>query len=424
MPPISKHQPLLGLIVLLSYVCYQHQQTSTAHVPLVGDSETECPHLPGLEDVLVVLKTGVTEAREKVPVHVQTTLRCVPNYVIFSDYDEEIAGMSVHDVLRNVSDRVKAHNPDFSMYNRVRAHGRAALTRADLNPDTNSAFGKPKNPGWKLDKWKFLPMLEETLAVRDDAKWYVFMEADTYFFWPNLLAWLAQLEHQRPYYLGNQMQIGDVVFAHGGSGFVLSMPAVRAAVALRAANLDAWDKLTDEFWAGDCVLGKALADVGVPLTWSWPVLHTGHPGDIDFFSEGYRKRPWCYAPIAYHHLTPAQIKELWRFERSWMRAHEVVLYRDVFERLVQPALKGVAVDWSNRIGDKQGTAGLSAVECRVMCYQDKDCVQYSFAEGVCYMSGVPVLGSRVEGVTSGWVPDRIDRLVGKMGSCPQAKWIV
>jgi hypothetical protein len=425
--------PILGLLlILLIYTC--HQNASSLPDPISftynngaasSTTTTDCPDLPGLNDIFIILKTGVTEARDKVPIHLETTLRCIPNYIIFSDHDETIGNIPIHDVLTSVSDNIKSTNPDFSIYNRVRANGRSSLTTTDLNPDTNSAFGKPRNPGWKLDKWKFLPMLSETLRVRPDAKWYVFMEADTYFFWPNLLAWLGKLEHQRPYYLGNQMQIADVVFAHGGSGFVLSLPAIRAAVTLYEQDVAGWDRFTDEHWAGDCVLGKLMADAGVGLTWAWPVLNSGQPGEIDFFSEGYHKKPWCYAPIAYHHLGPGQIRELWEFERRWERyGKPTVLYKDVFRYVVRPKLGGTVTDWDNRVGEPPGKPSISLVECRVLCYSDAQCVQYSYDEGTCRVSHVPALGTQKDGVSSGWITERIDALVDRMSSCPSAKWIL
>ncbi|KAF7591665.1 hypothetical protein BBP40_001242 [Aspergillus hancockii] len=423
--------PVLGLLlILLLYTCHHNASSLPEYIPLTHDNAafstpSTCPDLPALNDILVILKTGVTEARDKVPIHLETTLRCIPHYIIFSDYDEKIGSVPIHDVLTSVSDNVKSTSPDFSLYNRVRANGRQALTPPDLNPDTNSAFGKPNNPGWKLDKWKFLPMLAETLRVRDNAKWYVFMEADTYFFWPNLVSWLGKLEHQRPYYLGNQMQIADVVFAHGGSGFVLSLPALRAAVTLYEGDVARWEKFTDEHWAGDCVLGKLMADAGVGLLWAWPVLNSGQPAEIDFFSEGYHKKPWCYAPIAYHHLGPAGIRELWEFERAWESAGPgVVLYKDVFRHVVRPGLRGDRGDWDNRLGEPMGKPSISLVECRVLCYKDTKCVQFGFGEGTCWMGSVPVLGVPREGVSSGWILERVDRLMDEMGSCPSPKWVL
>ncbi|KAF5862886.1 hypothetical protein ETB97_011027 [Aspergillus alliaceus] len=418
--------PILGLLVLLFLYTCRHHTPIPRPITHHSNGPSNCPDLPALKDILVVLKTGVTEAREKVPIHLETTLRCIPNYIIWSDYDEKINGVQVHDVLRSVSDDIKQTNPDFDIYNRVQQNGRKALTTADLNPDVNSAIGKPNNPGWKLDKWKFLPMIEETLKAHDNANWYVFMEADTYFFWPNLIAWLEKLEYQEPHYLGNQMQIADVVFAHGGSGFVLSAPAMRVAVTLRERDVKAWDRYTGEHWAGDCVLGKLLADAHVGMLWSWPVLNSGQPADIDFFSEGYLKKPWCYAPIAYHHLQPEQIRELWEFERAWARDgnKEMIVYRDVFRHIVRPKLGGTVTNWNNRLGEAPGKSSISLVECRVLCYSDTKCVQFSYADGRCWTSNVAVWGTQKDGVSSGWITERVDALIESMGACPHAKWIV
>lgn len=37
--------------------------------------------------------------------------------------------------------------------------------------------------GWKLDRFKFLPMVDKTYQMRPCADWYVFIEADVYYFW-------------------------------------------------------------------------------------------------------------------------------------------------------------------------------------------------------------------------------------------------
>lgn len=275
-----------------------------------------CPPLPGMEDVLVVMKTGVTEAKEKVPVHFQTTLRCVPNYVIYSDFDEEIQGVQLHDALRNMDEGIKQSIPDFNIYNRIRTMGRAGLNNADFADVANSALGKPDNPGWKLDKWKFLPMVQETYAHKPDAKWYVFMEADTYFSWGTLLAWLATLNHHDALYIGTETQIADVIFAHGGSGFIVSNPALKRVVDEYAAKPAEIHAYTATHWAGDCVLGKILLNVGVPLTFSWPMLQNSHPGELDEFATVFYRRPWCFPAVAFHHLTPKDVQSLWEFEQK------------------------------------------------------------------------------------------------------------
>ena len=236
--------------------------TTTTEVPPTLDENGEpapfCPPLPGIEDVLVVMKTGVTESREKVPIHFKTTLRCIPHFVIYSDFAEEIEGVQIHDVLANMDSAAKK-NPDFDFYHRIVKYGRKGLEQHDFSDEANSAIGKPNNPGWKLDKWKFLPMAQEALRYKPDAKWFIFVVADTYISWPTVLTWLAGFDHTKPQYLGTETQIADVIFAHGGSGFMLSNPALQRASDEYTTREVELNNFTDEHWAGDCVLGKVLS---------------------------------------------------------------------------------------------------------------------------------------------------------------------
>lgn len=314
---------LTAICVFLLYRFFAHD-SRPRYEPILREHERgiarpECPPLPGMEDVLVVMKTGVTEALDKVPVHFQTSFRCVPHYVIFSDFEEDIGGVRVQDALRNMDPEVKQTIPDFDIYNRIQKMGRDGLGGEDFADEANSAIGKPNNPGWKLDKWKFLPMVQETLKYKDDAKWYVFMEADTYYFWPNLLAWLKTFDHTKPLYIGTETQIADVVFAHGGSGFIVSNSAMRLAAREYATRTSELNTYTDHHWAGDCVLGKVLFDAGVGLYFSWPLLQNSNLGELDEFNTDLYRKPWCFPAIALHHLTNEDIKDLWQFERQrWL----------------------------------------------------------------------------------------------------------
>ncbi|EEP77722.1 predicted protein [Uncinocarpus reesii 1704] len=271
--------------------------------------------LCGVDDVLIILKTGVTEALEKVPIHLQTTLQHIPNYAIFSDFEETISGVETHDVLRTIGEDIKRTNPDFELYRRIKELGREGLKASDLMlDDVSGPSGKPNNPGWKLDKWKFIPMIDEALDVRPDAKWFVFIEADTYVVWSNLLAWLAMLDATKSYYLGTQMRLGSLVFGYGGSGFVLSNSAMKKFSNYRASRTAELDDYTASQWAGDAVLGKTMADAGIPLTYSWPMLQTARIWNLDHFGD-----LWCYPVVSYHHMTPGDVEIMWRFDQQWSR---------------------------------------------------------------------------------------------------------
>lgn len=189
-----------------------------------------CSNLRGAKDTLVVLRTGSTEIDDRLLVHLSTSLRCFSHYLIFSDLEENYHGERVIDALSSVSDDIKANHEDFDIYRRLQQHGRAVLDHSELSgsPEVFEKMnGNAENPGWKLDKWKFMPMVNRTMHEHPEFKWYVFVEADTFLLWSMLLQYLSLLDHTKPYYLGAGTCLGEHLFAHGGSGFVVSQPAMR-----------------------------------------------------------------------------------------------------------------------------------------------------------------------------------------------------
>jgi hypothetical protein len=96
--------------------------------------------------------------------------------------------------------------------------------------------------------------------------------------------------------------IGDVLFAHGGPDFVLSAAAMHKVMERWRANVAEYDKYTAENWAGDMVLGKALKDIGVQLFCAFPHFQGDPVSSLDYNISKIERRPWCYAPITYHHM--------------------------------------------------------------------------------------------------------------------------
>ncbi|CAG8898836.1 unnamed protein product [Penicillium egyptiacum] len=386
-----------------------------------GEPAPFCPPLPGIEDVLVVMKTGVTESRDKVPIHFQTTLRCIPHYVIYSDFAEEIEGVKIHDVLRDMDSAAK-RNPDFDFYHRIVKYGRKGLEQQDFSDEANSAIGKPNNPGWKLDKWKFLPMAQEALRHKPDAKWFIFVEADTYVSWPTVLTWLARFDHTKPHYLGTETQIADVIFAHGGSGFMLSNPALQRASDEYSAREVELNAFTDQHWAGDCVLGKVLSDAGVNLHFTWPILQNSNLGELDEFTTDFYRKPWCFIAVALHHLSPSDIENLWKFEQKrWRDKNKrILLHGDLFREYISPEIntQPTRPNWNNMANEDQPFAH-TFEDCRLICQTQTSCVQFAFREGKCFTSPNPRLGQAVPSgdATSGWITSRIRDMTEKKGLC-------
>ena len=277
-----------------------------------------CSKLPLANDILVVMKTGSTELQHKLPIHFNTTLRCYPNYAIYSDVAEEFHGHQILDSLEDVDPEIKASHDDFALYRRLQQQsGRASREQFELSGPSSKppdASGKTENPGWKLDKWKFLPLMRKTLRDHPEKHWYIFVETDTFLFWETLLAYLAVLDWKKPYYIGGQTWIGDVEFAHGGSGYLVSRPALERVVKQYEDNQHEWETFTDNHWAGDCVLGKAFKDAGIPLTPAWPIFQGDDIGNMNY---GHSQRPWCQPTVSYHHLDASAIEALWKYGQNW-----------------------------------------------------------------------------------------------------------
>lgn len=327
--PPTKANPrrlfVLCVSLLATSAIYLYLHTSfraTGDLPVLGvpsdQQHGRCDLPRQIDDVFVVLKTGANDALGAVPAHVATTLRCIPHYIIYSDMEEDIDGHHLYDVLAEVDPVIQETNPEFEYYRRLREKGREAFSAeesARWSSAQNTVGGKD-SPGWKLDKWKFLPMAEQALRARPNAKWYVIIESDSYVLWGNLLRWLSGFDASKPYYLGMQMQVDDIIFAYGGSGIILSRPALEKVVRHRQDNLKSYDEFTAAHWAGDCVLGKALSDAGVDLFFSWPNVFTESPVEMNFNYSIGDLRPWCHHVASYHHLKPADILEFSEFEKS------------------------------------------------------------------------------------------------------------
>ncbi|KAL1640273.1 hypothetical protein SLS58_007089 [Diplodia intermedia] len=213
--------------------------------------DAPCPtHLPGADDIFIVLKTGATVAHAKVPIHLRTTFRCAPHFALFSDLDDTIDGHPVHDVFGggSIPAAVKAAaaaaaNDDgneydaagaFELYDRQRAWQAA---RVDIAAKA-AGDAALRQAAWDLDKWKFLPLLRAALARAPrgpHTQWFVFIEADTALVWSNLLRWLPRFDAGKAWYIGCPTWIAGTAFAHGGTGIILSRPAL----ARLAAALDA-----------------------------------------------------------------------------------------------------------------------------------------------------------------------------------------
>lgn len=409
-----------------------------AHITATG---LPCQSLSGSDDVIVVMRTGATEIKDKLPIHFNTTFQCYPDIVIFSDFEEVYDGYKVHDVLKHIPDDIRNTHKDFKHYQHILSAGRKGLDESELSgavSEETGGAGKGDNPGWSLDKWKFLPMMNETFIMYPDKKWYVFVETDSYLVWSNFLQWLPKLDATTAAYFGSEVMAGDDLFAHGGSVFLLTNPAME--VISKAYNTDtkALNAYTGGHWAGDAVLGKTLKDHGVDLTFTWPQFQGNNPSLFrDWESTKGDKKLWCVPVLSYHHLLPYEVADMWQFEQGWIEdvkarlidrggsdTQTLLHHQDMFKTYIMPNLTKEREDWDAQPDDKASEdVDMTKSKCKALCEGHSGCMQYAFGPKGCATGGVPRMGQPAQGVTSGWLFDRVEKWVEKMDqSCSNPDW--
>lgn len=408
-----------------------------------GEEELPCRRLPGIDDVLVVMRTGASEIKDKLPIHESTTFRCYKDIVIFSDHQEDdFGGRPVHDVLADMPQQIINTHMDFKHYRHVQHVGREGLDASELSGNVSAEvgkFGKQGNAGWRLDKWKFLPMINRTLDMYPAKKWYLFIEPDTYVIWSNLLQWIQLLDSTKPAYYGSENLIGEDLFAHGGSAVLLSRPALENGVEVYRSRKEVYHQITGNHWAGDCVLGIALKEAGVPLTWTWPMFQGGNPSNQMQFEvkKGEKKVLWCSPALSYHHFTPEQVAEMWKFEQEWLQSVQsrkpslwpslafwrpdystVLHHQQIFKEFVMPKLASERIDWTNSPETwHPGTEDGSMEDCRARCAGDAWCMQYALGPEGCFTGRAPRIGHAKEGYRSVWMTQRLKIWMQNLDHC-------
>lgn len=408
------------------------------------------------DDVLLIMKTGGTSMWKRLLVHLTTTLapeRVHPsNMVIYSDMAETVGPFEIVDVFANMSDAVKA-SEDFHHYRaqpEYRDHN-AYVEAAGVEGDD---WGPPG--GWVIDKYKFLPLVRHAGERWPGAKWYVYMEDDTYLFLPSVKQYLARFDAREKHYLGSYAAKTGVVFAHGGAGFALSRGAWEAVFASKESESgegkevasSSSSRLEDEYHqyatdhcCGDQVLAKALHDHGVSFgenggdekfTWGFnPLVHWAFP---------FSRYNWCSPLLSWHKVHNRDVAQYFALESRWDFASKPLLHRDFFHELVLPRVREPRQWWDNRAelfevtsanqawgakpeGSKFDEAkwkmGWESVgACEAACRGWEACVSWTYVEDLCKMDDKVTLGQgyapdmsqRKTSLmhTSGWLPERME----------------
>lgn len=273
---------------------------------------TDCRHAPGADDIYIVFKVGIVETYQKLPPHLLTLLKCVPDYGIYSDIEQNVGGQLVMDTLHDLNSTIQATYKEFQYYRQVQ-------TLFADGQDVTAFQGNDKGDhrlGWILDKWKWLEAHRKAYLAFPDKKWYFLMEGDTFLHWNNLLQWTRGLDPDHDIYAGSQNSQAGVTFAHGGSGVLVSRAAMRKLMAGYDAMLPKWHQDIADSCCGDVAMARHFQDVGVAMTPSFPITQGETPLTMDW-----NERHMCAPSVSWHHVLPGEIERLWDLQTEWTRLH-------------------------------------------------------------------------------------------------------
>jgi hypothetical protein len=269
-----------------------------------------CGDLTGGERIVITVNTGATEVLDRVPTQLRTSLLCAPNVYIYSDLGHTLGDHQVYDALDTTPASVMEGNSDFDIYRKqlklkdpVRV---AEFLKGMKDPRSSDALA-----AWTLDKYKKLHILEKVWDMQPDMDWYFHIDADTYVIWSSLVAWLEKLDPTKESFLGSLSFINNLPFAHGGSGMLMSGPAMRNFVVKHNGTANLWDyKMHDECCA-DWVLAQILKEYGMELMNSWPTIQGEAQSTIPFDSTH-----WCQPLVTMHHVSPLEAAQMGDFEEK------------------------------------------------------------------------------------------------------------
>lgn len=395
---------------------------------------------PGVEDIFLMVKTGATVLWKRLPVHFGTTFRKVPYFQVYSDMAEEVMGHTVVDCLVNSSEILKSSD-EFGLW---RLQQQALEEDTGIHPQDDPAV-TASQMGWDLDKYKNLPMLAHAYKLRPQAKWFVFMDADSYILWDSMVSWLSSLNHQHVLYMGSAVGLPPARFAHGGSGVVISQGAMQQSFGAYPNFALDYEEQTQHDCCGDHMIARAFHDLDIHISDSlsaYPYAKykmQGEPQRTVFANS----ENWCAPLMSFHHVSPRDIEQIAEFEDEFRKTHEpgeMVRYVDVYHKFVHPYLAEMKDEWNNWSNDIEYTmdpsktnalttpaAWESFEKCKEMCDNWDKCMGFRHKSDFCGLSSSVRLGRKAPRVSkeekvdeslrwrSGWRLDRIAELRAKSG---------
>lgn len=326
--------------------------------------------------------------------------------------------------------------------------------------------------GWDLDKYKFLNMILRTWEMRPGMKWYVFVEADTYIVWSNLIQWLnTRMDATEDIYVGGIAFLNNLPFAHGGTGYAISGVLLERLVAhIKEVPAKELNEMAMHTCCGDALLADVIDKLHVSVLRASPMFNGEKPNTLPF-----SPRDWCQPLFTLHHMNSEEISGVWQYEQTRTKTDPMQL-RDIYHAFVAPNMVPRRPQWNNLAdqhcmekpedgGDNviEKHAHESAEACARVCLaeglavdaeayeklktdderdwylqqryrrqaptnkgsstsKNRRCFSWRYREGKCCTSdsfrlGYPVAAKKEPDATSGWFVDGINRWIQEHGQC-------
>lgn len=386
------------------------------------------------EDIVIIVKTGATEIYRALPIQLATTLTHFSNRLFFSDHEQQIAQYHIQNALDEVSESIISGNKDFELY-----LNQKKLIALGQSPEKLELKG-----GWELDKYKNIHMMKKTWQQKPSAKWYLFIDADSYVMLSNLLPYLRNLDSSRKLYMGDVYVINDLKFAQGGTGYVISHGAMQHVMQQDPDMPANFETMAKDNCCGDYVIGAVMKKHGISLSETYPNFCGEGPGRIGFLPKNH-----CQPVVTMHHMIPSEISDMWTFERHLARSNRYILFQDLFDHFVYPRLSDQRSEWDGLShihgavvdlpsGLFEGKENDLSKEdkrekiwdfCKKTCEEkgENECLQYQINKEECKIFKGVALGYKLpetrddrEEIRSGWMMERIEKILKNI-TCEQPK---
>lgn len=330
---ISKYLDHNSTTQVYNNTLYQEGTETAVHKQL--NVSSPCDGFPNMDGIQLVMKTGATEAFDKVPTQLLTNLQCVPDFLLFSDLEQQIGQYHIYNVLDRVDETIIKANDEFKLY-----------TAQQACPISQKECTKDMKGGWDLDKYKFLNMVERTWEMRPNKEWYVFAEADTYVVWPNIIHWLRTRANpvESPY-VGSVALINNFPFAHGGSGYVVSGAFMKKMIETIPGIAAKYDEKAPHECCGDLLISMALDEVGAKVKQAHPMFNGEKPNTLPY-GPGH----WCEPIFTMHHMNSEEVSSVWQYEQT-RKKEDIMQIKDLYHAFFKPHLTAYRKDWDNMSDD-------------------------------------------------------------------------